>query len=116
MNQYKITYSDETPEMTTTTATATATATTNQTSAEQAIQDQLRRLKWMIPDAMRRMDEAAQCMLRRAQGAVKATEALLADLRAAREAKAELAKLLEQQKLLEFFLRKDTFSVLQMQL
>jgi hypothetical protein len=29
------------------------------------------------------------------------------DLRAAREAKAELAKLLEQQKLLEFFLRKD---------
>jgi len=41
---------------------------------------------------------------------------LLADLRAAREAKAELAKLLEQQKLLEFFLRKDTFSVLQMQL
>ena len=52
---------------------------TNQTSAEQAIQDQLRRLKWMIPDAMRRMDEAAQCMLRRAQGAVKDTEALLAD-------------------------------------
>jgi hypothetical protein len=93
---------------------------TNQTSAEQAIQDQLRRLKWMIP-AMRRMDEAAQCMLRRAQGAVKDTEALLADqpcsmswvdfaegdLRAAREAKAELAKLLEQQKMLEFFLRKD---------
>ncbi len=29
------------------------------------------------------------------------------DLRAAREAKAELAKLLEQQKMLEFFLRKD---------
>ena len=94
---------------------------TNQTSAEQAIQDQLRRLKWMIPDAMRRMDEAAQCMLRRAQGAVKDTEALLADqpcsmswvdfaegdIRAAREAKAELAKLLEQQKMLEFFLRKD---------
>jgi hypothetical protein len=25
---------------------------TNQTSAEQAIQDQLRRLKWMIPDAI----------------------------------------------------------------
>ena len=108
MNQYKITYSDETPEMTTTTATATATATTNQTSAEQAIQDQLRRLKWMIPDAMRRMDEAAQCMswVDFAEG----------DLRAAREAKAELAKLLEQQKMLEFFLRKDTFSVLQMQL
>ncbi len=52
---------------------------------------------------------------------VKDTEALLADqpcsmswvdfaegdLRAAREAKAELAKLLEQQKMLEFFLRKD---------
>ncbi len=52
---------------------------TNQTSAEQAIQDQLRRLKWMIPDAKRRMDEAAQCMLRRAQGAIKDTEALLAD-------------------------------------
>lgn len=47
---------------------------TNQTSAEQAIQDQLRRLKWMIPDAMRRMDEAAQCMLRRAQGAVNSLE------------------------------------------
>jgi hypothetical protein len=29
------------------------------------------------------------------------------DLRAAREARAELTKLLEQQKMLEFFLRKD---------
>ena len=75
----------------------------------------------LTASSRRRLDEAAQCMLRRAQGAVKDTEALLADqpgsmswvdfaegdLRAAREAKAELAKLLEQQKLLEFFLRKD---------
>ena len=81
----------------------------------------LNRIKWMIPFAKRRIDEAAQFMLRRAQGAIKDTEALLADqpcsmswvdfaegdLRAAREARAELAKLLEQQKMLEFFLRKD---------
>jgi hypothetical protein len=93
--------------------------TTN--TAEQAIKDQLRRLEWMIPDAKRRMDEAAQCMLRRAQNAVKATEAMLADgawslswvdfaesdLRAAREAKAELMKLYEQQNMLKFFLGKD---------
>ena len=93
--------------------------TTN--AAEQAIKDQLRRLEWMIPDAKRRMDEAAQCMLRRAQNAVKETEAMLADgawslswvdfaesdLRAAREAKAELMKLYEQQNMLKFFLGKD---------
>jgi len=93
--------------------------TTN--NAEQAIKDQLRRLEWMIPDAKRRMDEAAQCMLRRAQNAVKATEAMLADgawslswvdfaesdLRAAREAKAELMKLYEQQNMLKYFLGKD---------
>ena len=91
------------------------------TSAERAIHDQLRRLSWMIPDAKRRMDEAAQCVLRRAQNAVKATAALLADepcsmgwvdfaesdLRAAREAKVELAKLYEQKNMLEFFLNKD---------
>ena len=89
--------------------------------AEQAIHDKLRTLEWMIRDAKRRMDEAAQCMLRRAQNAVKETEALLADepcsmgwvdfaesdLRATREAKAELTKLYEQQNMLKFFLKKD---------
>lgn len=88
--------------------------TTN--NAQQAIADQLRRLEWMIPDAKRRMDEAAQCMLRRAQKAVKETEAMLSDgawslswvdfaesdLRAAREAKADLMKLYEQQNMLNY--------------
>jgi len=89
--------------------------------AEQAIQNQLQRLEWMIPDAKRRMHEAAQSMLRRAQLAVKESESLLADeacsltwvdfaegdLRTAREAKAELTKLYEQQNMLKFFLGKD---------
>ncbi len=39
--------------------------TTN--NAEQAIQAQLRRLEWMIPDSQRRLAGVAQEMLRRAQ-------------------------------------------------
>lgn len=93
--------------------------TTNQT--EQAIQTQLQRLEWMIPDAKRKMHEAAQSMLRRAELAVKDSESLLADqpcsltwvdfaegdLRTAREARAELTKLYEQQNMLQFFLNKS---------
>ena len=51
--------------------------TTN--NAEQAIQAQLRRLEWMIPDAQRRLAGVAQEMLRRAQNAVHDTEAILAN-------------------------------------
>ncbi len=94
---------------------------TNQTSAEQAIQDQLRRLKWMIPDAMpawtRRLNACFVALKVRSKtprhcwptnhAACPVDFAAEGDLRAAREAKAELAKLLEQQKMLEFFLRKD---------
>ena len=93
--------------------------TTN--NAEQAIQAQLRRLEWMIPDAQRRLAGVAQEMLRRAQNAVHDTDAMLAnqpcsmswvefaecDLRNAREAKADLTKLYEQQAMLKFFLKND---------
>jgi hypothetical protein len=51
----------------------TMSETTN--NAEQAIQAQLRRLEWMIPDAQRRLAGVAQEMLRRAQNAVHDTEA-----------------------------------------
>ena len=51
--------------------------TTN--NAEQAIQAQLRRLEWMIPDAQRRLAGVAQEMLRRAQNAVHDTEAMRAN-------------------------------------
>ena len=37
---------------------------------ENAIQEQLARLEWMIPDAQRRLAQAAQAMQRRAEGAV----------------------------------------------
>ena len=90
-------------------------------NAEQAIQAQLRRLEWMIPDAQRRLAGVAQEMLRRAQNAVHDTEAMLAnqpcsmtwvdfaesDIRNARDAKADLTKLYEQQTMLKFFLKKD---------
>ncbi|XZE35805.1 hypothetical protein SH501x_001348 [Pirellulaceae bacterium SH501] len=90
-------------------------------TAKQVIQAQLRRLDWMIPDAQRRLAGVAQEMLRRAQNAVNDTEAMLAnqpccitwvdfaecDLRNAREAKAELTKLYEQQKMLRFFLKSE---------
>ena len=93
--------------------------TTNTT--EQAIQERLKRLEWMIPDAQRRLAEVAKEMLRRAEGAVKETESMLAsqpcslmwvefaesELRNAREAKAQLNSLYEQQTMLKFFLNKD---------
>ena len=89
--------------------------------AEQAIQAQLRRLEWMIPDAQRRLAGVAQEMLRRAQNAVNDSEAMLTnqpcsmtwvefaecDLRNAREAKADLTKLYEQQAMLKFLLKND---------
>lgn len=88
---------------------------------ENAIQEQLARLEWMIPDAKRRLASAAQSMLRRAQGAVADADAMIADqpcsltwvdfaegdLREAREAKAELQKLCEQQKLLQYIAKQN---------
>ena len=93
----------------------------NTTSAEQAIKDELRRLEWMIPDAKRRVAKAAEQMLWRAQRAVEDATAMLSDqpcslswtefaegdLREAKEAKAELNKLYEQQKLLQYLLSRD---------
>jgi hypothetical protein len=69
--------------------------------AASAIQTQLQRLEWMIPDAKRRVAKAAEQMLWRAQRAVEG------DLREAKEAKAELNKLYEQQKLLQYLLSRD---------
>ena len=94
---------------------------TKTTTAEHAIQEKLKRLEWMIPDAQRRLAELAREMLRRAENAVKECDAMIAnqacsmmwvefsesDIRNAREAKAELNKLYEQQSLLKFFLNKD---------
>ena len=93
--------------------------TTN--TAEQAIQERLKKLEWMIPDAQRRLAEVAKEMLRRAEGAVKETESMLAnqpcslmwvdfaesELRNAREAKVQLKNLYEQQSMLKFFLNKE---------
>lgn len=90
--------------------------TTNPT--EQAIREQLRRLEWMIPDAKRRLAKAADQILWRAQRAVEDSQAMLADtpctmnwmefaegdVREAKEAKTELTKLYEQQRMLTFFL------------
>ena len=94
---------------------------TKTTTAEHAIQEKLKRLEWMIPDAQRRLAELAREMLRRAENAVKECDAMIAnqacsmmwvefsesDIRNAREAKAELNKLYEQQSLLKFFLKQD---------
>jgi hypothetical protein len=91
---------------------------TTNTPTTEAIREQLRRLEWMIPDAKRRLAKAADQMLWRAQKAVEDSKAMLADegctlnwmefaegdLREAKEAKAELTKLYEQQRLLTFFL------------
>ena len=93
--------------------------TTNAT--EQAIREQLRRLEWMIPDTKRRLAKAADQMLWRSQKAVEDSKAMLADepctmnwmefaegdLREAKEAKAELTKLYEQQRMLNFFLNQQ---------
>jgi hypothetical protein len=89
--------------------------------AASAIQTQLQRLEWMIPDAKRRVAKAAEQMLWRAQRAVEDATAMLSDqpcslswtefaegdLREAKEAKAELNKLYEQQKLLQYLLSRD---------
>ncbi len=89
--------------------------------AEQAIQEQLTRLEWMIPDAQRSVANAAKEMLRRAEDAVKQCDAMIAnqpcsliwvdfaesDIRVAREAKARLQNLYEQQNMLKFFLNPE---------
>jgi hypothetical protein len=89
--------------------------------AASAIQTHLQRLEWMIPDAKRRVAKAAEQMLWRAQRAVEDASAMLSDqpcslswtefaegdLREAKEAKAELNKLYEQQKLLQYLLSRD---------
>ena len=91
--------------------------TTNPTAS--AIQIQLQRLDWMIPDAKKRVAKAAEQMLWRAQRAVEDATAMMSDepcslswtdfadgdLREAKEAKAELNKLYEQQKLLQYLLK-----------
>ena len=50
---------------------------TTTTTAEQAIQEQLKRLEWIIPDAQRRLDNAAKEMFRRAEDAVKQCDAMI---------------------------------------
>jgi hypothetical protein len=94
---------------------------TTTSPAASAIQTQLQRLEWMIPDAKRRVAKAAEQMLWRAQRAVEDASAMLSDqpcslswtefaegdLREAKEAKAELNKLYEQQKLLQYLLSRD---------
>jgi|GEM_PF-552704 hypothetical protein len=86
-----------------------------------AIQEQLNRLEWMIPDAKKRIAKAAEQMLWRAQRAVEDATAMLndqpcclswtdfadGDLREAKEAKAELNKLYEQQKMLQYLIKKQ---------
>lgn len=95
--------------------------TMNETTANPtaAIREQLQRLEWMIPDAKKRVAKAAQQMLWRAQLAVEDATAMLndqpcslswtdfadGDLREAKEAKADLNKLYEQQKMLQYLLR-----------
>ena len=90
-------------------------------SAAQAIQTQLQRLEWTIPDAKKRVAKAAEQMLWRAQRAVEDANAMLndepcslswtefaeGDLREAKEAKAELDKLYEQQKMLQYLLSRE---------
>jgi hypothetical protein len=97
---------------------ATMNDTTTNPSAH-AIQNQLQRLDWMIPDAKKRVAKAAEQMLWRAQRAVEDATAMLndqpcslswtdfadGDLREAKEAKAELNKLYEQQKLLQYLIK-----------
>lgn len=89
--------------------------------AAQAIETQLQRLEWMIPDAKKRVAYAAEKMLWRAQRAVEDANAMLkdepcslswtefaeGDLREAKEAKAELNKLYEQQKMLQYLISRE---------
>ena len=89
--------------------------------AEQAITKQLATLDWMIEDAKRNLASAAKELMRRAENAVKETEAMMADspcsmmwtefvesdVRTAKEAKAKLNQLLEQQTMLRYFLKAE---------
>jgi hypothetical protein len=94
---------------------------TTKCNAEHAINEQLKRLEWMIPNAQRSVANAAKEMLRRAEDAVKQCEAMVAnqpcslmwvdfaegDIRVAREAKAQLQNLYEQRNMLQFFLNPE---------
>jgi len=94
---------------------------TNTNHAEQAINNQLATLEWMIDDAKRNLANAAKELMRRAENAVKETEAMMADkpctmmwtdfvesdVRVAKEAKAKLNQLFEQQTMLRFFLKPE---------
>ena len=94
---------------------------TTSSAIESSIQEQLQRLEWMIPDAKRRLAKAAEQMLWRAKQAVDDATAMISnepcslswpefaegDLREAKEAKAELNKLYEQQKLLQYLLSRS---------
>ena len=95
--------------------------TTATSSAAKAIQNELHRLEWMIPDAKKRVVAAAEKMFWRVTQAVADATAMLADepcslswtefaegdLREAREAKAELNSLYEKQRMLQYMLSKD---------
>lgn len=96
---------------------------TNETAINtqaEAIQNKLIELSWMIPDAKRRVQKAAESMLWRANQAVADAAAMMedkpcslmwtsfaaGDLREAQEAHAALDKLYEQQKLLQYLLNR----------
>ena len=90
--------------------------TTTTTIKNKAIAQHLASLEWMIEDAKKELAKAAEYMVRRAEEAVADSQKMLADepcslswvefaegdLRAAREAKARLRGLLDQQKVLQF--------------
>jgi hypothetical protein len=85
----------------------------------EATEQYLAQLEWMIADAKRELAKAAEYMARRAEEAMADSKNLLADepcslswvefaegdLRAAREAKARLRGLLDQQKMLQYIAR-----------
>lgn len=91
---------------------------TNTTKTNELIREQLARLDWMIADAKRDLAKAATEMARRAENAVKECDAMIADqpcslmwtefaegdLRTAKEAKARLNQLFEQQNMLKFLI------------
>jgi hypothetical protein len=91
------------------------------TTTKQAIEDELRRLEWMIPDAQKRVADLAKEMLLRSERAVKDCEAMMAnkpcsmmwidfadnDIRNAREARTNLNGLYEKRNLLRYLLEQD---------
>ena len=91
------------------------------TTTAEKINDHLGRLEWMIADAKRDLVKAAEALAHRGMNAVKECEAMMADepcslmwvefaegeLRNAREAKARLNGLIEQQHMLKFLAKND---------